>query len=271
MSIDIVNVERTPSSSPSVSWAAILVGAAVAAATTISFVVLAAGLNLTLVSPWADQNASIKTFAISSAIAAVVIQWVSAALGGYIAGRLRPDWEDAHVDERFFRDTAHGFAVWCIGTIVVASLALGSAGSAGSVATNTAKLVADNAGQLQQYATDQLFRGAADATPVPPERRAEAARIIAVGAVNGEFSPDDRAYLAQTVRTSSGLSEEQARRRVDQAIATLDQAKQKAQQVAEEARKAASRGALFAFLSLVVGAFIASAAAAFGGSLRDKP
>lgn len=267
MSIDIVNEQPSSPSSPSVSWASILVGATVAAAMTVSLVVLATGLGLILISPWSHQSASIKTFAISSAIAMVVIQWISAALGGYIAGRLRPDWADAHADEQFFRDTAHGFAVWCVGTIVVASLAFGSAITAGKAAADAGKALTDNAGEIQQYASDQLFRGAGSITP---ERRVEALRIIAVGAANGEFSADDRDYLAQ-LASAAGVSQGQVKNRVDQVIATLDRAKQKAQQVADETRKAASRGALFAFLSMVIGAFIASAAAALGGSLRDRP
>jgi hypothetical protein len=40
--------------------------------------------------------------------------------------------------------------------------------------------------------------------------------------------------------------------------------------VADAARKAAAEFAIFTALALVIGAFIASAAAAYGGSLRDE-
>ena len=47
-------------------------------------------------------------------------------------------------------------------------------------------------------------------------------------------------------------------------------AEAKARQVADTARKSASAMSIFTALSMVIGAFIASAAAALGGSLRDE-
>ena len=41
-------------------------------------------------------------------------------------------------------------------------------------------------------------------------------------------------------------------------------------QAADAARKAAAQFAIFAALSMLIGAFIASAAAAYGGSVRDE-
>jgi hypothetical protein len=44
----------------------------------------------------------------------------------------------------------------------------------------------------------------------------------------------------------------------------------KAKQVADASRKAASGAAIYTFISLLIGAFIASVAGAIGGRLRDS-
>ena len=56
-------------SKSAVSWAAILSGAVVAAATSLLLLVLATGLGLTAVSPWPDNGASAGTLAVMTAIA----------------------------------------------------------------------------------------------------------------------------------------------------------------------------------------------------------
>jgi hypothetical protein len=53
-------------------------------------------------------------------------------------------------------------------------------------------------------------------------------------------------------------------------IAQEKAAEVKARHVADAARKSASHIGIFTALSMLIGAFIASAAAAYGGSLRDK-
>ena len=147
-------------------------------------------------------------------------------------------------------------------------MSAGAAGRATAEATrgaSTAVSAAASAMPDNNYLTDMIYRAAPQATP---ELRAEAARIVATNALAGEFSADDKAYLAQ-LATRAGVAQDEATRRVDQLATRVAEAKTKIQETAETARKTASRTALFTFLSLAVGAFIASAAAALGGSLRD--
>lgn len=75
------------------------------------------------------ESASATTFAVSSAIWLVIVQWLSSGLGGYLTGRLRTKWVGLHTDETFFRDTAHGFLAWALATMLVVFV-LGSATSA---------------------------------------------------------------------------------------------------------------------------------------------
>ena len=49
-------------------------------------------LGLTMVSPWSNEGASVTTFAVSTAIWLIVVQWLSSAAGGYLTGRLRTKW-----------------------------------------------------------------------------------------------------------------------------------------------------------------------------------
>ena len=62
--------------------------------------------------------------AIWAGIWLIVTQWVSAGLGGYIAGRLRVRWHGLHTDEVLFRDTAHGLLSWAMATIIVVGTAV---------------------------------------------------------------------------------------------------------------------------------------------------
>lgn len=78
----------------------------------------------------------------------------------------------------------------------------------------------------------------------------------------GEVSPADRGYLAALVSARTGISEPEAANRVDIFISHMKAS-------ADSVRKAASAASLFTALSMLIGAFIACAAAALGGRERD--
>lgn len=210
----------------------------------------------------------------------------------YLTGRLRTKWVGIHTDETFFRDTAHGFVAWALATLV----AVGVLGSALSAAIGTgvqaASTVASgaamggsagataNAGNgggadAASYFVDALFRPADPARLAAPGTEgdaaaaAQASRILIASAAAGEVSADDEAYLGQLVAARTGLSQPDATARVDAVLAQVEQAKVAAQEAADTARKAGATFALVGALSLIIGAFIASAAAALGGQQRD--
>ena len=281
------------SSSSAISWAAIIAGAVSAAALTFVLMLLGSGLGLAMVSPWTNQGAGITTFAVSAAIWMIVVQWLSAAIGGYMTGRLRVKWVGVHTDETFFRDTAHGLLAWALATLLVVCIASSSLTSAVGTGVQAASNVASgaamgasagtmaNAGDstgdnATSYFVDSLFRPNDPARLAAPGAEgdaaaaAQASRILIASAAAGEMSPADRTYLGQLVAARTGLSETDANARVDAVIAQIDQAKAKAQEAADAARKAGIAFALMAALSLVIGAFIASVSAALGGRLRDE-
>jgi hypothetical protein len=67
----------------------------------------------------------------------------------------------------------------------------------------------------------------------------------------------------------NGVSEPEAQKRVDHTTAAEKATELKAREAADAARKAAATTSIFMTLSMLIGAFIASASAALGGRLRD--
>src|SRR5579862_9291350 len=112
-----------------VSWAAIFVGAAGAAALSLILLILGVGLGLSSVSPFAASGASATTFGVSTIAWLTFTQLAASGLGGYLAGRLRTRWASTHVDEVYFRDTAHGFLAWAIATLVTATMLASTMGA----------------------------------------------------------------------------------------------------------------------------------------------
>ncbi|MCW1409178.1 hypothetical protein OLZ32_13020 [Rhizobium sp. 1AS11] len=272
------------SSKSAMTWGPIFGGAAAAIGVTLILLLLGSGVGLTMVSPWSGQSSSLGTVGVTAAIWLVVVQWLSSGLGGYITGRLRTKWAAVHTDEVFFRDTAHGFISWALATIFVAGFLASSltslagagaqaVGSAAAAAGTAASSTASAADLPTAYFTDALLRpeqARTGATSDDTAATAEVSRILLNGAAAGQIPDDDKAYLATIVSARTGLSEADARTRVDTVLKRIDDAKVAAQKAADEARKAASTTALLGALSLLIGAFIAAAAAAFGGSQRDE-
>ena len=271
------------SSRSATSWGPIIAGGVAAAAVTLVLMLVGAGFGLTMVSPFSNQGISLGTATVSTAIWLIVVQWLSALLGGYMAGRLRTKWVNLHTDEVFFRDTAHGFLAWALATLLVAGLLSSTISAmlgtgvqaasniAGGAAMGGAAAAASGDSNTTGYFVDTLLRPADPATPVQggDQASAEVARILLASAASGEMAADDRAYLEKLVAARTGLTPEDAKTRVDAVLKRADEAAQQAKQGAETARKAGATFALVGALSLFIGAFIASAAAALGGRLRD--
>jgi len=260
------------------SWPAIFAGAFTATATSLILAALGGGIGLATVSPWPHRGASATTFTVMTAIWLIVIQWVSSLIGGYITGRLRAKWVGAHTHEVFFRDTVHGFVTWALATVVGAAVltsAVGTISESGiQAASNVASGISGDALSRRDssapYHVDRLLRSADhDKNTSNADTAAEVSRILAQGIGAGDVPADDRDYLVKLVVARSGIEESDARKRVDEVIAAEKEAQVKFRQAADDARKAAATTSIFLALSMFVGAFIASAAAALGGRLRD--
>ncbi|HSG22781.1 MAG TPA: hypothetical protein VLA64_07445 [Azonexus sp.] len=292
-----------------VSWGAIAAGAAAGASLSLILLILGVGLGLSSVSPWAREGVSAATFGVSTIAWLTLTQLLSSAMGGYLAGRLRTKWTDAQMDEVYFRDTAHGFLAWAVASLATAALLTSVIGSilsgglqagasvAGGVA-NTAtvaaggyaasgKMASEESGPMA-YFVDSLFRrnGAAEAasptgSPVPAEASeramaqdvSEVSRIFMNVSRSEPLPPEDIRYVGQLVAQRTGVSQLDGEKRVTdiytRAQAKLNAAEVAAKDTADKARKASAYAALWIFVSLLGGAFVASLTATYGGRQRD--
>ena len=284
---------------PGISWGAVLAGAAAAAALSFILLILGVGLGLSSVSPWSFNATAIG---VSTIAWLAFMQLAASGIGGYMAGRLRVKWSAIHTDEVHFRDTAHGLLAWAVATLLTVALlaggtravlsgaidagsgvaaAVGPAVGAGAAAAG-AKAGEGSANPLD-YFSDMLLRAAPASTsgtvaaPVAnastADQRVEIGKIFATSLSTGSLAADDRAYLGQVVASRTGVTQAEAEARVDavyaRAAKAAADAKASAQQAAETARKAGAHTALWMFVALLLGAFVASLAATFGGRQRD--
>ncbi len=109
--------------------------------------------------------------------------------------------------------------------------------------------------------------------PVPASTVAEVGRIM-VNSIRAESMPaEDVRYVASLIAQRTGMTQEAAEKRVNdtyaKAKAKLQDAENTAREAADKARKASAAAALWLFVSLLIGAFVASYAATWGGRQRD--
>lgn len=288
-----------------VSWGAILAGAAGAAALSLILLILGTGLGLSSVSPWANDGASAATLGVSSILWITFTQLAASGMGGYLAGRLRTRWLSIHTDEVYFRDTAHGFLAWAVASLATAALLTSVIGSiisggikagaslAGDVVGTAATVTSTTATNSDSgnYFIDILFRKNMDpASPIlnaadspvdmsanmkaiSSENTAEISRIFMNSAMTGALPAEDSRYVSQVIAKTTGLTQPEAETRVKDTYSRLQSnlrsAELAAKQAADKARKASAYAALWLFISLLSGAFIASWLATFGGRQRD--
>jgi hypothetical protein len=288
LSTEILSPDEAPASG--VAWPAILAGALAISALSLILLVFGSGLGLTMVSPWTATGAGIATVGISTVIWLVITQVVSSGAGGYLAGRLRTRWAGMDRDESYFRDTAHGFFAWALSTLLVAgllgaavaSVVGGGAAATGSVVAGIAQGASQGAAgrpvagtMPTDYFVDLFFRPVASpAAPRPAdanatEAKSEVSRILLMSVTTGRLSAPDKAQLANLVAVGAGIPEANAQKRVEEVLVQIEDAKAGAREAADSTRKVGAALALMTFLSLMIGAFVSSAAAALGGRHRD--
>lgn len=101
----------------------------------------------------------------------------------------------------------------------------------------------------------------------------EATRIFANAIATGSLPPEDASYLGQMVAQRTGMSQSDAEKRVTDTFTRFQtkvkEAQDTARDAADAARKASSYAALWMFVSLLIGAFVSSLMATYGGRQRD--
>ena len=324
-----------------VSWAAVFAGALAAWVLSLLLFMLGIGLGLSSVSVWSGQGAEGSTIGWGAIFWLVITQLVSAAVGGYLAGRLRTKWQGVHTDEVYFRDTAHGFLAWALATLAMLALAgsllgsviSGAGKTAAAIASGTAQVVGGAASSVggaaggaasaaisgaigaatgqaagdndlsywissmmrnggptegqQQQAADAIDSATNEARRVAQQARSaaddarEITGIFSQALRTGSLPEGDADYVARLIAQHTDVTQQEAKQRVQKTFADVQQgiedakraaqeAQDKALQAAEEARKATAHSMLWMFVVLLIGAFVGSLSATFGGRQRNN-
>lgn len=212
-----------------VSWAAIFAGALAAGVLSLLLFMLGIGLGLSSVSVWSGSGAEGSTVGWGAVVWLVITQLLSAAVGGYLAGRLRTKWQGVHTDEVYFRDTAHGFLAWALATIgmvilagsVLSSALTGVGKAAGAVASGVATVAGGAASAVGGAVgtVGSVAGGAASA---------------AMGAATGQVAGDnDLGYWISTMMRNGGPTEAQKQQAQDKVADAAGAVADKAGEVAD--------------------------------------
>jgi hypothetical protein len=281
-----------------VDWGPIIVGTLGALAFMVVLMTFGGALGLSVVSPQPYAGLSAKALAVLAGLYAALVHVASFSAGGYLAGRMRTPWVTSDSVEKHFRDGGHGFAVWALGVVVGAALALSgvsgivkaisgattavtAAGAAGAAANpQTPAALQQISMQPTDYAVDRLLApgpGAAApaaaggaATGSRADLAAPIARAFAANINNPQLDARDRTWLASLVSQRTGLSQADAEKRVDEAFTELKAAEQKARDAADKARKATLIAGFLAAATMAIGAAAACAGASLGARHRDE-
>jgi hypothetical protein len=246
------------------SWTPIVLGALMA--TALSSILLAfgatIGLGVTSTAPtWRDASAAL---AILSGLYLIIQAVVSFGVGGYIAGRTRMAAAASNTSEIEHRDGVHGLGSWALAVVLGTLLAALVGGAVLSRSTATLPGARTSAAEpLLSYELDRLFRPSRRAANFDlAADRAEAGRILLTSSSHAGMASEDRAYLAQMVAATTGLSGPDAEKRADIAIANAHTA-------IARSRRSKVILAFSIAVALLIGAVAAWAAAAAGGRHRD--
>ncbi|MCJ2092232.1 MULTISPECIES: PhnA-like protein [unclassified Methylobacterium] len=264
-----------------VSWGAIFAGATTALVAQVILNMLGVGIGLSSVGMNAADNPAASTLSMSAGIWFVASGIVASLIGGFLAGRLsgKPVGGAAGL---------HGLVSWSVTTLVVLYLltsAVGgivggafngvatTLGGAGNLVGGTVQTAAQAAAPSLSKITNPLDGIESTVRQQASGQDPQAARDAAVAAVRAVLTGDPaqkqqaETRAADALAKAQGIPADQAKQQIqdyekqyDQAVAT---AKQKAEAAAVATKSAATQGAFYAALALILGAL----AAFLGGRL----
>src|SRR4051794_13572686 len=259
-----------------IAWGAVLAGVVVALVTQLLLNMLGLGIGIATLDPGTGDNPSATSLSIGAGIWWILSGILASLAGGYAAGRLSGRPKEATA-------AWHGLTAWAFTTLVIFYLlsstvggvlggvyntvsgALGGLGR--SAAAATAGVAAPALSQMADpmAAIETSVRDASGGND--PAALRDAAVTAMRAALTGDQAQvqDARERAAQALAKAQNIPVEQARTQVtgyeQQYRQTVEQARQQATEAADTAARVVSRGALFGFFALALGAV----AAWFGG------
>jgi hypothetical protein len=258
-----------------IAWGAVLAGVVVALVTQLLLNMLGLGIGIATLDPGTGDNPSATSLSIGAGIWWTLSGILASLAGGYAAGRLSGRPKEATA-------AWHGLTAWAFTTLVIfyllsstvggvlggvyntvsgalGGLGRGAAATAGAAAPALSR-VADPMAAIETSVRDA--GGGND-----PAALRDAAVTAMRAALTGDQAQaqDARERAAQALAKAQNIPIEQARTQVtgyeQQYRQTVERARQQATQAADTAARVVSRGALFGFFALALGAV----AAWFGG------
>lgn len=266
-----------------ISWGAVLAGALVALMVMLLINLLTIGLGLRAIDPATEQE-PFSGVGTGTMIGIIIANVLALFAGGWTAGRLanKPDSTEASL---------HGVLTWGLVTLLsfwllataVGQLVSGVTGIVGqglSVVAQGASAVSPEAAQAvedalsEQGVTLDSIRQEANQLAGTEGESAPGETVTAL--VERFFSEEgqvDRQELVDALAQNTELSDQQAEEQVStweetylQATQSLEESRQRLEQVAQDASDAVGAAAIWAFIGLLIGAAIAIA-----GSMLGRP
>ncbi|WP_088347619.1 MULTISPECIES: PhnA-like protein [Rhodomicrobium] len=252
------------------SWSAVLGGVVVALVTQLILNMFGIGIGAATLDPsgGAVNNPSVTSFSVGAGIWWALSGILAALAGGYTAGRLAGRPQEAIAGW-------HGLTAWALTTLVIFYLLTSSIGGiiggAYNTLSNAVGTAASTAGGAVQSAVadgtdpfasiERTVRGTSGGDDPGALRDNAIAAMRAVISGDPAQAGEARERATQALARAQNISVEQARTQVaqyeQQYRQAVETAKARAAEAADVAAHAVSRGALFAAISLVLGAIAA--------------
>src|SRR3954470_4840060 len=264
-----------------IAWGAVLAGVVVALVTQLLLNMLGLGIGIATLDPSTGDNPSATSLSIGAGIWWTLSGILASLAGGYAAGRLSRRPKEATA-------AWHGLTAWAFTTLVIfyllsstvggvlggvyntvsgalGGLGRGAADTGGAAATAGAAAPALSRVADPMAAIETSVRDASGGNDPAALRDAAVTAMRAALTGDQAQAQDARERAAQALAKAQNIPIEQARTQVtgyeQQYRQTVERARQQATAAADTAAKVVSRGALFGFFALALGAV----AAWFGG------
>ena len=253
-----------------VSWAAVFAGVVAALVTHLLLNMLGVGIGAATLDPAGGDNPEARTFSIMAGIWWTLSGIIASFVGGYMAGRLSGRPKES-------TGGWHGLTAWAFTTLIIVYLAASTAGSIiGGVYSTVSGAVGGLGRTAIQTAAPALSQTADPFGAIERQMREAtggndpaALRDAAVSAMRALATSDPaqanqaRERAVQALARAQNISPDEARGRIAQYEQQYRDAAAQARRAADQAARVVSRGALFGFFALLLGA----AAAWFGGRM----
>jgi hypothetical protein len=256
-----------------IAWGAVLAGAVVTVATSLLLNLLGAAIGAGSIHPL-----NLANYRVGAAIWEIINLALSMAFGGYVAARL--SGTHSHLDAELHGVTMWGVAV-LLGSALLAHAFSGLLGFIGQGASSVVSRATGDTATISgilapeinpQTVVDRLQQSlinSGDPTTMSHEQiSAEIATLVRSSLFNGSVSNADRDRLVALVAAQSGVTGEEAARRVtrmeNDAKASLAQVEQRAHAAADEVAHGAGTAAQALFTALVLGLLAALVGAWMG-------